>query len=164
MLRAAASQLIQRRAIASHLIQQHAIADVCGTILALNMEYRRRLAACNFQRPPSALSLYRSSVRNRGAKIVADALQKAKEPVHSLLVATEAKHWRALHIQKSYTIGPLSSLDQVIVWLCRDALQLPLHIGSVVRGMQIPPRQIMMSRKLVYSFDYFGAIRAAAKT
>lgn len=146
------------------VIQRHAIADVCGVIIALNIEYRRRLAVCNFQRPPSALSLYRSAVRARGARTIAVALQKAEAPVQALLVATEAKHWRSLHSQKSYGIGPLSALDQVIVWVCRDALQLPLHLGSVVRGIQTPPRQIMASRKLIFSYDYFEAIRAASTT
>ena len=46
----------------------------------------------------------------------------------------------------------------------RDALQLPLHLGSVVRGIQTPPRQIMASRKLIISYDYFEAIRAASTT
>jgi hypothetical protein len=61
------------------------IAAVCGAFVNVNDEYQRRLIACNFQRVPPALCLYRSAARVRAAKAITEALNRSPKPVAALL-------------------------------------------------------------------------------
>ena len=99
-----------------------AVRRCSDAFVALNDEYQRRLIANNFRCQPSAASLYDSDARIRGAIALAAALRAAPDPVRALLEATSAKHWGMLHNQVLWHVAPLRTLDQALVWLCRDAL------------------------------------------
>jgi hypothetical protein len=105
------------------------IRTAASAFVAVSDEYQRRLIASNFQREPSALALYQSQARRRGALAIAAALrleeEDEEEGVRALLQTTADKHWRMLHNQIVSGVTPPRALDQVLVWLCRDALQQP---------------------------------------
>ena len=96
------------------------VGACCTALAAVNDEFQRRLIAANFQYEPSALALYGSPLCAAARWRLANACRDSP-PAQDLVRRTSAKHWKMLRCQRGWHERP-RALDQVLVWLCRDAL------------------------------------------
>ncbi len=146
---------------------RRAVSAACGAFVLVSNEFERQLVATGFQRQPAALALYNGAVGRAAARALTRALAAAPRAVKEFLNETESRHWRMLKQQATLGVVPRSR-DQVIVWLCRDALQRPLGApprcasAPLYRDRDLVPSRQQRGAKHVVAYDYFSALRAAA--